>query len=211
MSVKFLQYWNVKEEAHGEFDDFLSGCFLPEINGSGLMRMVGAWMVASGEGPSFIAEGTADSLGRVEALLGHTFFKELRRRLKTMVQDYSTKLLVPFGSREPSCVEMETNFKFTQHFNVNAADYFEYIAFSESAHLPTLSRYGLEIAGVWSVAVGATPNVIVETRTGDPESLGRMLESEDYQAVTLELLRMVTGYGCKALAPSGHIGNREAL
>lgn len=206
MSVKFLQYWNVKEASRDAFDDFFTRRFVPEINESGLMRMVGSWSVASGEGPSFIAEGTADSLARVESLIGGGFFLELRRSLKAMVCDYATKLLAPFGEIEPSVVEVERGFKFTQHFNVNSADYYEYLAFSQSEHIPVLERFGLEIVGIWSVAIGATPNVIIETRIDDPEGLGRMLESEVYQAATLKLLRLVTGYGCKALAPSGHIG-----
>ena len=57
----------------------------------------------------------------------------------------------------------------------------------------------------WSVAVGATPYMIDETRADSLATIGEMLENPAYQKLTLKLLQMVSNYGCKVLVPSGHI------
>ncbi len=205
MAVKFLQYWNVRHERVDEFGRFFTGEFTPEINRSGLMVLTGAWHVASGEGPYFIAEGVSESLGQAEDLIMGAAFQGLRRTLLSLVTDYATKLLIPTDPAGNVPGEVEQGFKFTQHFNVNSADYYEYLDFFQNDYLRAMAGFGVELVGVWSVAVGATPYVINETRAYDLGIIGRMLESPSYWEMTLKLLRMISGYGCKALVPSGHI------
>ncbi|MEW5721528.1 MAG: hypothetical protein AB1896_00360 [Thermodesulfobacteriota bacterium] len=209
MPVKLLQYWNVRSESRAGFDSFFSGEFVPEVTGSGLMKITGSWHVASGEGPYFIAEGVSRSLVEVQDLVMGPVFQTLRRRLLLLASDYATKLLLPADPAGVKEVEVERGFKFTQHFNVNPADHFEYLDFTGREYLPALARFGLETVGGWTVAVGATPYVINESRAADLGLIGHMLESREYQDLTLRLLGLVTGYGCKILVPSGHVNRIE--
>ena len=205
MPVKLIQYWDIRHFRKADFDSFFTQQFVPQINDTGLMQMVGSWHVASGEGPYFIAEGIATSVEKVESLIMAPPYIALRHELFRFVKDYNTKLLVLPDPLEPNLIEIEHGYKFNQHFNINPADYYEFLAFEEKEHLPGMERFGLTIVGCWNVAVGATPYVIDETRAQDLATIGEMLESAAYQKLTLKLLSLVSNYGCKILIPSGHI------
>jgi hypothetical protein len=205
MLAKLIQYWNVLYDRREDFDTFLANEFVPGVDETGLLKITGSWHVASGESPNFIVEGLSASLEEMEALVMGPDFSELRQRLFHLVSDYSTKLMVPTGNVPPRPVEVEHGFKFTQHFNVNAADYYAYTAFVRNEHLPKMGRFGMDMVGGWYVAVGATPYVVAEARADDLATIGEMLENPEFQALTLKLLGLVSGYGCKILVPSGHV------
>ncbi len=205
MTVKLVQYWNILHATKSDFDDYFTGQYVPRINETGFMKMVGAWHVASGEGPYFIAEGIAASVSKVENLIMAPVYIDLRNRLLQLVKDYQSKLLVPVESIQPDVPEVEHGYKFNQHFNINPADFYEFLAFEKQVHIPEMKRFGLELVGGWSVAVGATPYMIDETRADNLATIGEMLEKPAYQKLTLKLLQMVSQYGCKVLVPSGHI------
>ena len=105
----------------------------------------------------------------------------------------------------PDVPDVEHGYKFNQHFNINPADFYTFLDFEEKVHLPEMKRFGVTIAGGWNVAVGATPYVIDETRADNLEVIGEMLQNPAYQSLTLQLLQLVSNYGCKILVPSGHI------
>jgi hypothetical protein len=205
MPVKLVQYWNILHTTKSDFDAYFSQEYVPRINGTGLMKMVGSWHVASGEGPNFITEAVAGTMTEVEGLIMAPIYIDLRNRLLQLVRDYQSKLLVPIESMEPDVPDVEHGYKFNQHFNINPADFYAFLAFEEQVHLPEMKRFGLEIVGGWHVAVGATPYVIDETRAMKLATIGEMLENPAYQQLTLKLLQMVSNYGCKILVPSGHI------
>lgn len=205
MPVKLIHYWNIRHGHKTDFDTFFVREFVPQIDITGLMKIVGSWHVASGEGPYFIAEGVSSSVDQVESLIMSPAYLELRDKLFRLVGNYSNKLLVPTGRISARPVEIEQGYKFNQHFNINPADYYAYIAFAENEHIPEMQRFGVEMVGGWYVDVGATPYVIYEGRATDLSVIGEMLENPDYHALTLKLLSMVSNYGCKVLVPSGHI------
>jgi hypothetical protein len=205
MLVKLIQYWNVLYDRREDFDTFLANEFVPGIDETRLLKITGSWQVASGESPNFIVEGLSASLEEVEALVMGPDFSGLRQRLFHLVSDYSTKLMVPTGNVPTRPVEIEHGFKFTQHFNVNAADYYAYTAFVRNEHLPKMGQFGMDMVGGWYVAVGATPYVVAEARAEQLSTIGEMLENPEFQALTLKLLGLVSGYGCKILIPSGHV------
>lgn len=205
MPVKLIHYWNIRHGRKADFDTFFVREFVPQIDTTGLMKIVGSWHVASGEGPYFIAEGVSGSVDEVESLIMSSEYLELRDKLFHLVGNYSNKLLVPTGLIPEQPIEVEQGYKFNQHFNINAADYYAYIAFEEKEHIPQMQSFGVEIVGGWQVDVGATPYVIFEGRTTDLPVIGEMLENPDYHTLTLKLLSMVSNYGCKVLVPSGHI------
>ena len=205
MSVKLIQYWNILNATSSDFDAYFTGEYVPRINETGFMKMVGSWHVASGEGPYFITEGVAESVAEVESLIMSPVYIDLRNRLLRLVRDYQSKLLVPFESIRPDVPDIEHGYKFNQHFNINPPDFYEFLAFEEKIHIPEMKGFGLELVGSWSVAVGATPYMIDETRAEDLTTIGEMLEKPAYQKLTLNLLKLVSNYGCKVLVPSGHI------
>ena len=207
MPVKLIQYWNIQHCTQSDFDTYFTGEYVPRINESGFMKIVGSWHVASGEGPYFITEGVSRSVTDVESLIMASFYIDLRQRLLRLVHDYQTKLLVPIESVEPDVPDIEYGYKFNQHFNINPADFYTFLDFEEKVHLPEMKRFGVTIAGGWNVAVGVTPYVIDETRADKLEVIGEMLQNPVYQKLTLKLLRLVSNYGCKILVPSGHINN----
>jgi hypothetical protein len=203
--VKLIQYWNIQHASQSDFDAYFTREYVPRINESGFMKIVGSWHVASGEGPYFIIEGVSRSVTDVESLIMASFYIDLRQRLLRLVKDYQTKLLVPIESVKPDVPDIEYGYKFNQHFNINPADFYTFLDFEEKIHLPEMKRFGVTIAGGWNVAVGATPYVIDETRAGNLEVIGEMLQDPAYQKLTLKLLQLVSNYGCKILVPSGHI------
>ena len=205
MPVKLVQYWNILPATQSDFDAYFTREYVPRINESGLMKMVGSWHVASGEGPYFITEGVAETVAEVESLIMAPFYIDLRSRLLRLVNDYQSKLLVPVESIQPDVPDVEHGYKFNQHFNINPADYYEFQAFEEQVHIPEMKRFGLALVGGWSVAVGASPYMIDETRADNLATIGEMLENPTYQKLTLKLLQLVSNYGCKILVPSGHI------
>ncbi|MGD8962551.1 MAG: hypothetical protein PVF29_06675 [Desulfobacterales bacterium] len=207
MPVKLIQYWNIQHASQSDFDAYFTREYVPRINESGFMKIVGSWHVASGEGPYFITEGVSRSITEVESLIMASFYFDLRQRLLGLVKDYQTKLLVPIESVEPDVPDLEYGYKFNQHFNINPADFYTFLDFEEKVHLPEMKRFGVTIAGGWNVAVGATPYVIDETRADNLEVIGEMLQNPAYQMLTLKLLQLVSNYGCKILVPSGHINN----
>ena len=205
MPVKLVQYWNILPATKLDFDAYFTQDFVPRINETGFMKMVGSWNVASGEGPYFITEGVAGTVAEVESLIMAPIYIDLRNRLLSLVSDYQSKLLVPIESIQPEVPDVEHGYKFNQHFNINPADFYAFLAFEEQVHLPEMKRFGLALVGGWSVAVGATPYMIDENRADNLATIGEMLENPAYQKLTLKLLQLVSNYGCKILVPSGHI------
>jgi len=205
MSAKLIQYWNIRHGCMGDFDPFLTRRFIPRINETGLMQIIASWHTASGEGPYFVVEGISDSLGNVESLIMGSEFAELRQELSHLVKDYRTKLLVPRSFLKADPIEIEKGFKFTQHFNINAADIYAFDSFFNETYVPHLQKRGVALVGQWHVSVGATPYVVIETRAGTLATFGELLENPGYQRLTRDLLNMVSSYGCKILVPSGHL------
>jgi hypothetical protein len=167
------------------------------------MTVVGSWDVASGEGPRFITESVAQSVVEVEELILGEPYLALRNRLLARVVNFHSKLLVPTGRVTAAAVKLEQGNKFNQHFNINAPDYFEFDRFMKQEYLPGLEHLGLEIAGDWRVRVGDAPHNVCEVRAGDLSVIGQALQSTFFAGLTHRLLRLVSGYGCKVLIPSG--------
>lgn len=212
MSAKLIQYWNIRPGCQGDFGPFFTQEFVPRINATGLMRIVESWHTASGEGPYFLVEGASHSLEEAEAMIMGPVFIELRQKLFHLVSDYVTKLLTPRKGSESGpvesgagSVEIDRGYKFTQHFNINAADTYAFDSFFKETYARQITKWGIHLVEEWNVVVGATPYVVIETRAEALAAIGKMLESQSYRELTTKLLNMVSGYGCKILMPSGHL------
>jgi hypothetical protein len=205
MSVKLIQYWNIMHGKKADFDAFFNERFVPGIDALGHMKMTASWLVASGEGPYFVAEGVSDSADAMAALAMDPGFVALRNDLLGLVKDYNTKLLFPTGRVAQQPVKVQEGYKFNRHFNINAADYYACDAFLAQEYFPMMADFGLRMVGDWHVGIGGTPYAISESGTDDLSRISLMLQSPENQDLTLKLLSMVTAYGCKILIPSGHI------
>ena len=205
MSVKLVQCWNIIPTKKAEFDSFFKDRFITTIDQSGAMKIVGSWLVASGEGPYFIIEGVSENVDRMTTLIMGETFVSLRRELLKLVEDYSTKLLVPTGRLEPQPTTVQSGYKFNRHFNINAADYYGFCSFMEKVYFPLMDEFQIEMIGDWYVQIGATPYVISEARSDNLSVISQILQSKKNQDLMLTLLSMATHYGCKVLVPSGHL------
>ncbi|MBU0513850.1 MAG: hypothetical protein KJ621_03670, partial [Proteobacteria bacterium] len=199
------QYFNVLSGRQREFDRFLIDNYIPQIDGSGLMRMVGSWHVAAGEGPYFILEGVAESMAGVNELLDQDDFQKLDHLLRFMIAGYKSKILSPRGEVSGVGLPVDGKCRFNHHYDLRSESREEYDRFLREVQAPTMARLGVEFIGGWYVGIGPGPNTVVE---GSCVSVRRILEaiaSDQYRRMIAELQAMVTCFGSKILVPSGHL------
>ncbi len=202
MTVKFIQYWDVLSEREDEFSKFVTKSYIPGINETGYLNIVGCWHVASGEGPYFIMEGVADSVKNVHSLLQLDEFKKLSHLLHFLITNYKSKLLVPAGPVE-GVVPADKNYRFNHHYDIIYDKFEDYMAFMKDEHLPAMQALGIKMIGAWYVAIGPGPNVVVEGACPGVKIIMEAIGSERYRRITAKLLTMVDGFGSKILADAG--------
>jgi hypothetical protein len=202
MTVKFIQYYDVLSGKDEEYRNFISKSYIPDINETGFLEIVGSWYLAAGEGPYHIMEGVADSVKSVHQLLLLDDFKKLNHLLHFLITNYKTKIMVPMGTIE-SQLPHETNFRFNHHYDINYAHYDEYVRFIRKEHIPTMEKLGINMIGGWYVALGPGPSIVVEGSCASVKHILEVIGSTEYGELTSALLAMVDGYGSKILAPTG--------
>jgi hypothetical protein len=202
MTVKFIQYWDVLSEREDEFSKFVAKSYIPGINETGYLKIVGSWHVASGEGPYFIMEGVADSVKSVHSLLQLDEFKKLSHLLHFLITNYKSKLLVPTGPIEAG-VPKDKNYRFNHHYNVLHDKVEDYTAFMKDEHLPIMEELGVKMIGAWYVAIGPGPNMVIEGACSGVKIIMEAIGSERYRRLTAKLLTMVDGFGSKILVDTG--------
>jgi hypothetical protein len=202
MTVKFIQYYDVLSGKDDEYRNFISKSYIPDINETGFLEIVGSWYLAAGEGPYHIMEGVADSVKSVHQLLLLDDFKKLNHLLHFLITNYKTKIMVPMGTIE-SQLPRETNFRFNHHYDINYARYDDYVRFIRKEHFPTMEKLGINMIGGWHVALGPGPSIVVEGSCASVKHILEVIGSKEYGELTSGLLAMVDGYGSKILAPTG--------
>ena len=202
MTVKFIQYWDVLSEREDEFSKFMVKSYIPEINETGYLKIVGSWHVASGEGPYYIMEGVADSVKNIHSLLQLDEFKKLSHLLHFLITNYKSKLLVPAGPIE-GIVPEDKNYRFNHHYDVIYDKYDDYMVFMKDEHLPIMEELGIKMIGAWYVAIGPGPNLVVEGACPGVKIIMGAIGSERYRLLTAKLLTMVNGFGSKILVDTG--------
>ena len=202
MTVKFIQYWDVLSEREDEFSRFVAKNYIPGINETGYLRIVGSWHVASGEGPYSIMEGVADSVKNVHNLLRLEEFKKLSHLLHFLITNYKSKLLVHTGPIE-GIVPADKNYRFNHHYDVIYEKYDDYMAFIKDEHLPIMEALGVKVIGGWYVAIGPGPNMVVEGACPSVKIIMDVIGSDRYRQLTAKLLTMVKGFGSKILVDTG--------
>jgi hypothetical protein len=202
MTVKFIQYWDVLSEREDEFSKFMVKSYIPEINETGYLKIVGSWHVASGEGPYYIMEGVAASVKNIHSLLQLDEFKKLSHLLHFLITNYKSKLLVPAGPIE-GIVPEDKNYRFNHHYDVIYDKYDDYMVFMKDEHLPIMEELGIKMIGAWYVAIGPGPNLVVEGACPGVKIIMGAIGSERYRLLTAKLLTMVNGFGSKILVDTG--------
>lgn len=202
MSAKFIQYCDVLPGKMEEFRKFAAKSYLPGLNETGLLKLVGVWSVAAGEGPYCIMEGVAESVKAINQLLALDEFKKLNHLMHFLTTNYATKILAPTGKVE-SYLPAEPHCRFNHHYNLISQRRQEYDRFKAEEQLPALREMGIQVIGSWYVALGPGPQIVVEGSCPDTESILKAIGSDRYRKVTNKLLTMATDFGSKILVPMG--------
>jgi hypothetical protein len=80
------------------------------------------------------------------------------------------------------------------------ADYFEFVM---KEFAPGMMRLGVQPSEAWYTAYGDGPQILTGAIAPDLESLGRMLNSEEWHALKERLLNFVENYEQKIVPASG--------
>jgi hypothetical protein len=204
MSAKLIQFFDVLPDKQGEFESFVRKNYIPGIHDTGLLKVVGSWRVASGEGPHHILESLATSLQDIHAHIQLDHIQKLNHLFHFLITNYKTKVMVPTGHLEAS-IPAEVHYRFNHHYDLDSNQFEAYSRYMRDIHIPTMERLGIRIIGGWHVAIGPGPNIVVE---GASTSVSRILEavgSSEYRELTDQLVGMVTKFGSKILVPTGLI------
>jgi hypothetical protein len=202
MTVKFIQYFDIFSERDEEYRRFVSKNYIPTINQTGLLEIVGSWHVASGEGPYHIMEGVADSVKSVNKLLQLEEYKKLTYLFHFLITNYKTKIMVPMGWVE-SRIPSETNFRFNHHYDIRSENYDDYLNFIKKEYIPNMEKQGINMIGGWQLAIGPGPNIIMESSCASVKQILNVIGSPEYGSLTTKLLDMVCNFGSKILVPTG--------
>ena len=202
MTVKLIQFFDVLPDKQEEFDHFVEKNYIPGIHETGLLKMVGAWRVASGEGPYHIFESMAESIKDVNSHLQLDHIKRLNHLFHFLITNYKTKIMAPTGHLEAE-IPKGIHYRFNHHYDINYDHYEQYSLFMKDSHIPTMEKLGIRMIGGWYVAIGPGPNIVVEGASPTIETILNALGSQEYRHLLDLLFSMVTKLGSKILAPTG--------
>jgi hypothetical protein len=202
MTVKFIQFFDILPGETAELRNFAYKNYIPGINDTGFLRMVGSWYVAAGEGPYCIFESVSDSVNNINKVLQMDEFNKLNHLLHFLTTNYKTKILAPIGLVEAKIPEGR-NFRFNHHYNIKYDQYEDYLRFVKEEHLPTIENLGITIIGSSYVAIGPGPHMVMEGACSSVRQILRALGSKEYKSLISKMLAMVSDFGSKILVPTG--------
>ena len=204
MAVKFIQFFDILPGEAEEFRSFAYKNYIPGINETGLLRMIGSWYVAAGEGPYCIFESVSDSVNNINKLLELDEFNKLDRLLHFLITNYKTKILAPTDLVENKIPEGR-NFRFNHHYTIKYDRYDEYLKFVKEEHIPTIEKLGISIIGGWYAAIGPGPQIVTEGSCSSVKQIVEVIGSKEFQILSAKMLAMVNDFGSKILVPTGLI------
>jgi hypothetical protein len=204
MAAKLIQFFDVLPDKQGEFEQFISKNYIPEINETGLMKVVGSWRVASGEGPYHILESLADSLEDIHAHIQLDHIQKLNHLFHFLITNYKTKTMVPTGHLEAAIPE-GVHYRFNHHYDMDSNQFDDYSQYMQDGYIPTMERLGIRMIGGWHVAIGPGPNIVVEGAANSIETILAVVGSSEYRELVNQLNTRVTKFGSKILVPTGQV------
>jgi len=93
--------------------------------------------------------------------------------------------------------------KFNEYWNVIPESLDSYMEFMQRSRIPTLNRLGINIAAIWCVLIGASPQIVSEGIATDLDQMESALKSKEYGKTSNQLLHFVTDYKSKVLVATG--------
>ena len=101
--------------------------------------------------------------------------------------------------------------KFNEYWNIVPSTLPEYVDFMQGYHIPTMNKIGINIVTLWSVFVGAGPQVICEGLAKDFSQIENALRCKEFTETNTKLLSFVTDYRSKVLVPTTRLTNLPRL
>ncbi len=202
MTAKFIQFFDILSGKEDEFNHFASKNYIPGIQDMGLTRIVGSWHVAAGEGPYCIFESVANSVEDINRILMLEEFEKLNHLLHFLITNYKTKILATTGHMAKE-IPSSVNYRFNHHYNIDTANYDQYMHFMEQQHIPVMENLGINIIGRWYVAIGPGPNIVVEGSCASAKQILQAIGSTEYRELTSKIFDLVDDFGSKILVPTG--------
>jgi hypothetical protein len=204
MAAKLIQFFDVLPDKQEEYDHFILKNYIPEVNETGLLKVVGSWRVASGEGPNHILESLASSLEDIHAHIQLDHIQKLNHLFHFLITNYKTKVMVPTGHLEAAIPE-EVHYRFNHHYDMDSNRFEDYSQYMQGSYIPTMERLGIRMIGGWHVAIGPGPNIVVEGASSSVQTILGVLGSREYRELIDQLNTMVTKFGSKILVPTGQV------
>jgi hypothetical protein len=93
--------------------------------------------------------------------------------------------------------------KFNEYWNIVPASIEEYVDFMKRSRIPTLNRLGINVAAIWCVLIGGSPQICSEGLAENLDQMEGALKSDDYSKTATQLLHFVTDYKSKVMVPTG--------
>ncbi len=187
MDILFTQSWDIIQGKEEEYVQFITDIFIPEMSAAGLLP-VGGYYVEVGFGPRIVAVNRAGGIDGLSRAMVDNKFKELVRRLKSLVYNYRAAFLQPTGRvRHEGYAIQKGVWKFNQYYYLWPAEK-EYVDFVINTYIPAIESLGyVEVTGGWNVIFGGVSEVIGELTFKDPVDIGRMLGSQEFSHVAVRL------------------------
>jgi len=188
MSVLFTQSWDIIQGKDVEYAQFIVDTYLPEMAEMGLIP-VGGYYVEGGFGPRIVAVFSVNETEEVLKTIAGKRFKDLLRRLKTIIMNYRGSILEPTGAVKRGKYTIQKGvWKLNQYYDLKPGVKKAYADFVINEHIPTVQKINyVEITGGWNVLIGGISEIIAEFTFKDAMDVGRLLMNEDYRRITQKL------------------------
>ncbi|HNT43295.1 MAG TPA: hypothetical protein PKN85_02480 [Syntrophorhabdaceae bacterium] len=188
MSVLFTQSWDIIQGKDVEYAQFIVDTYLPEMAEMGLVP-VGGYYVEVGFGPRIVAVFSVNETEEVLKTIAGKRFKDLLRRLKTIIMNYRGSILEPTGAVKRGKYTIQKGvWKLNQYYDLKPGVKKAYADFVINEHIPTVQKINyVEITGGWNVLIGGISEIIAEFTFKDAMDVGRLLMNEDYRRITQKL------------------------
>jgi len=93
MSAKILMRWDIRPEKESEYFEFLVHEFIPALNKLGIADIL-VWYTAYGDCEQKLAEGTTESIEKMQSILLSEDWVILTDKLQNYVVDFDLKVVV---------------------------------------------------------------------------------------------------------------------
>ncbi|MDX1414527.1 MAG: hypothetical protein R3293_10075 [Candidatus Promineifilaceae bacterium] len=92
MSTKLIMRWDIRPEKESEYFEFLVHEFIPALNKMGVSDIL-VWYTAYGDCEQKLAEGTTESLEKMQSILRSEEWIILADKLQNYVIDFDLKVI----------------------------------------------------------------------------------------------------------------------